>query len=544
MFPESKVTEIYCMADDFCKEFTLQQEKYMIKDMKTMHRNKPNRMSDAEIMVILILFHSGGFRCFKHYYKEYVCKHLKHLFPRQVSYNRFVELEKEVLLPMTIFIKKVLLGICTGISFVDSTPLCVCRNQRILIHKTFEGLAERGRCSMGWFFGFKLHLIINDKGEILNFMFTPGNVDDREPLKQGRFLENIKGKLCADKGYIGQALFENLFLNGIQLVTKVKNNMRNSLMSIADKILLRKRALIETVNDELKNIDKGIFPQAFCKIIPDILGGDPEYCNIMHADGAGTKSSLAYMYWKETGDLSVWKGIAQDALIMNIDDLLCVGAVDNILVSSTIGRNKLLVPGEVISAIINGTDELLAELREMGVGVYATGGETADVGDLVRTIIVDSTVTCRMKRSDVIDNANIRPGDVIIGLSSCGQATYEKEYNGGMGSNGLTSARHDVFAKYLAEKYPESYDKAVPDELVYSGKLKLTDSVEGSPLDAGKLVLSPTRTYAPVVKKLLDALRPEIHGMVHCSGGAQTKVLHFVGDNCRVVKDNLFPVPP
>ena len=300
----------------------------------------------------------------------------------------------------------------------------------------------------------------------------------------------------------------------------------------------------EDVHNAIKNIDKGIFPQAFCKIIPDILGGDPEYCNIMHADGAGTKSSLAYMYWKETGDLSVWKDIAQDALIMNIDDLLCVGAVDNILVSSTIGRNKLLVPGEVISAIINGTDELLAELREMGVGVYATGGETADVGDLVRTIIVDSTVTCRMKRSDVIDNANIRPGDVIVGLSSCGQATYEKEYNGGMGSNGLTSARHDVFAKYLAEKYPESYDKAVPDELVYSGKLKLTDSVEGSPLDAGKLVLSPTRTYAPVVKKLLDALRPEIHGMVHCSGGAQTKVLHFVGDNCRVVKDNLFPVPP
>ena len=295
----------------------------------------------------------------------------------------------------------------------------------------------------------------------------------------------------------------------------------------------------EDVHNAIKNIDKGIFPQAFCKIIPDILGGDPEYCNIMHADGAGTKSSLAYMYWKETGDLSVWKGIAQDALIMNIDDLLCVGAVNNILVSSTIGRNKLLIPGEVISAIINGTDELLAELREMGVGVYATGGETADVGDLVRTIIVDSTVTCRMKRSDVIDNANIRPGDVIVGLSSCGQATYEKEYNGG-----LTSARHDVFSKYLAEKYPESYDKAVPDELVYSGKLKLTDNVEGSPLDAGKLVLSPTRTYAPVVKKLLDALRPEIHGMVHCSGGAQTKVLHFVGDNCRVIKDNLFPVPP
>lgn len=300
----------------------------------------------------------------------------------------------------------------------------------------------------------------------------------------------------------------------------------------------------EDVHNAIKNIDKGIFPQAFCKIIPDILGGDPEYCNIMHADGAGTKSSLAYLYWKETGDLSVWKGIAQDALIMNIDDLLCVGAVDNILVSSTIGRNKLLVPGEVISAIINGTDELLAELREMGVGVYATGGETADVGDLVRTIIVDSTVTCRMKRTDVINNANIRPGDVIIGLASYGQATYEKEYNGGMGSNGLTSARHDVFAKYLAEKYPESYDKAVPEELVYSGNLKLTDTVEGSPLDAGKLVLSPTRTYAPVVKKLLDALRPEIHGMVHCSGGAQTKVLHFVGNNCRVVKDNLFPVPP
>ena len=300
----------------------------------------------------------------------------------------------------------------------------------------------------------------------------------------------------------------------------------------------------EDVHNAIKNIDKGIFPKAFCKIIPDILGGDPEYCNIMHADGAGTKSSLAYMYWKETGDLSVWKGIAQDALIMNIDDLLCVGAVDNILVSSTIGRNKLLVPGEVISAIINGTDELLAELREMGVGVYATGGETADVGDLVRTIIVDSTVTCRMKRADVINNANIRPGDVIVGLASFGKATYEKEYNGGMGSNGLTSARHDVFSKYLAEKYPESYDAAVPEDLVYSGNLKLTDEVEGSPLNAGKLVLSPTRTYAPVVKKLLDVLRPNIHGMVHCSGGAQTKVLHFVGDNCRVVKDNLFPVPP
>ena len=300
----------------------------------------------------------------------------------------------------------------------------------------------------------------------------------------------------------------------------------------------------EDVHNAIKNIDKGIFPQAFCKIIPDILGGDPEYCNIMHADGAGTKSSLAYMYWKETGDLNVWKGIAQDALIMNTDDLLCVGAVDNILVSSTIGRNKMLVPGDVISAIINGTDELLARMRDMGVGIYATGGETADVGDLVRTIIVDSTVTCRMKRSDVINNANIRPGDVIVGMSSCGQATYEDRYNGGMGSNGLTSARHDVFAKYLAEKYPESYDKAVPDELVYSGQLKLTDTVEGSPINAGKLVLSPTRTYAPVVKRLLDELRSDIHGMVHCSGGAQTKVLHFINDNCRVIKDNLFPVPP
>ena len=300
----------------------------------------------------------------------------------------------------------------------------------------------------------------------------------------------------------------------------------------------------EDVHNAIKNIDKGIFPQAFCKIIPDILGGDPEYCNIMHADGAGTKSSLAvHVLERDRRPLRLERHRTGCADYEH-RDLLCVGAVDNILVSSTIGRNKLLVPGEVISAIINGTDELLAELREMGVGVYATGGETADVGDLVRTIIVDSTVTCRMKRSDVIDNANIRPGDVIVGLSSCGQATYEKEYNGGMGSNGLTSARHDVFAKYLAEKYPESYDKAVPDELVYSGKLKLTDSVEGSPLDAGKLVLSPTRTYAPVVKKLLDALRPEIHGMVHCSGGAQTKVLHFVGDNCRVVKDNLFPVPP
>lgn len=303
-------------------------------------------------------------------------------------------------------------------------------------------------------------------------------------------------------------------------------------------------AMKEDVHAAIKNIDKGIFPHAFCKIMPDVLGGDPEYCNIMHADGAGTKSSLAYMYWKETGDLSVWRGIAQDAIVMNTDDLLCVGAVDNILVSSTIGRNKMLIPGEVISAIINGTDELLAEMREMGIGIYPTGGETADVGDLVRTIIVDSTVTCRMKRSEIIDNANIRPGDVIVGLSSCGQATYEKQYNGGMGSNGLTSARHDVFAKYLAEKYPESYDKAVPDELVYSGNMHLDDKVEGTPLNAGLLVLSPTRTYAPVVKKLLDIMRPRIHGMVHCTGGAQTKVLNFVNENCKVVKDNMFPVPP
>ena len=300
----------------------------------------------------------------------------------------------------------------------------------------------------------------------------------------------------------------------------------------------------EDVHNAIKNIDKGIFPQAFCKIIPDILGGDPEYCNIMHADGAGTKSSLAYMYWRETGDLSVWKGIAQDALVMNTDPLLCVGAVDNILVSSTIGRNKMLIPGEVISAIINGTDQLMQELREMGIGIYGTGGETADVGDLVRTIIVDSTVTCRMKRSDVINNANIRPGDVIVGLSSSGQATYEKEYNGGMGSNGLTSARHDVFAKYLAQKYPESYDHAVPEELVYSGTKRLDDAIADCPLTAGKMVLSPTRTYAPVIKKLLDELRPEIHGMVHCTGGAQTKVLHFVSDNCRVIKDNMFPIPP
>ena len=299
----------------------------------------------------------------------------------------------------------------------------------------------------------------------------------------------------------------------------------------------------EDVHNAIKHVDKGLYPTAFCKIIPDILGGNPEYCNIMHADGAGTKSSLAYMYWKETGDISVWRDIAQDALIMNIDDLLCVGATDNILVSSTIGRNKLLVGGEVISAIINGTEELLAELREMGVGVYSTGGETADVGDLVRTIIVDSTVTCRMKRSDVIDNGNIRGGDVIVGLSSSGQASYESKYNGGMGSNGLTSARHDVFAHELAKKYPESYDAAVPEELVYSGNKNLTDTVDGSPLDAGRLVLSPTRTYAPIIKAILSEMRAKIHGMVHCSGGAQTKVLHFV-KNKKIVKDNLFPIPP
>jgi phosphoribosylformylglycinamidine cyclo-ligase len=300
----------------------------------------------------------------------------------------------------------------------------------------------------------------------------------------------------------------------------------------------------EDVHLAIKNIDKGLFPQAFCKIIPDYLTNDEQYCIIMHADGAGTKSSLAYMYWKETGDISVWKGIAQDALIMNIDDLLCVGATDNILLSSTIGRNKNLIPAEVISAIINGTEELITELKKHGVTIHSTGGETADVGDLVRTIIVDSTVTARMKRADVIDNANIQAGDVIVGLASFGQASYETEYNGGMGSNGLTSARHDVFAKYLATKYPESFDAAVPNELVYSGQTKLTDAVKNSPIDAGKLVLSPTRTYAPVIKKLLSKYNSnQIHGMVHCSGGAQTKVLHFV-DNVHVIKDNLFPVPP
>ena len=299
----------------------------------------------------------------------------------------------------------------------------------------------------------------------------------------------------------------------------------------------------EDVHNAIKNIDKGLYPKAFCKIIPDMLGGVPQWCNIMHADGAGTKSSLAYAYWRRTGDLSVWKGIAQDALIMNIDDLLCVGATDNILVSSTIGRNKRLIPGEVIAAIINGTEELLETLRSLGVGIYSTGGETADVGDLVRTIIVDSTVTCRMRRADVIDNANIRPGDVIVGLASFGQATYEDSYNGGMGSNGLTSARHDVFSKAVAREYPETYDGEIPDELAYSGSKDLTDAVDGVELDAGRLVLSPTRTYAPVIKKILEEMRADIHGMIHCTGGAQTKVMHFV-DNVHVVKDNLFPVPP
>ncbi|SNR73993.1 phosphoribosylformylglycinamidine cyclo-ligase [Lutibacter agarilyticus] len=300
----------------------------------------------------------------------------------------------------------------------------------------------------------------------------------------------------------------------------------------------------EDVHNAIKNVDKGLFPKAFCKIVPDYLTGDEDYCLIMHADGAGTKSSLAYMYWKETGDISVWKGIAQDALIMNIDDLLCIGATDNIMLSSTIGRNKNVIPGEVISEIINGTEELLQDLKSFGVEIHSTGGETADVGDLVRTIIVDSTVTARMKRCDVIDNSNIKPGDVIVGLESFGQATYEKEYNGGMGSNGLTSARHDVFHKYLAEKFPESFDAAVPEDLVYSGNMKLTDVVENAPIDAGKLVLSPTRTYAPIIKKILEKYNAKnIHGMVHCSGGAQTKILHFI-DNLHIVKDNMFSVPP
>ncbi|MGP1581343.1 MAG: AIR synthase related protein [Porphyromonas endodontalis] len=299
----------------------------------------------------------------------------------------------------------------------------------------------------------------------------------------------------------------------------------------------------EDVHNAIKNVDKGLYPQAFCKIIPDLLGGDPNYCNLMHADGAGTKSSLAYIYWRETGDLSVWKGIAQDALVMNLDDLLCVGATDNILLSSTIGRNKSLIPGEVIAEIINGTEGLLESLRQLGVGIYSTGGETADVGDLVRTIIVDSTVTCRMRRSDVVDNARIAGGDVIVGLASYGQASYEHQYNGGMGSNGLTSARHDVLGKYLAERFPESFDAAIPQDLVYSGSRSLLEPVEGTPLNMGQLILSPTRTYAPVVAAVLRELRPQIHGMVHCTGGAQTKVLHFVRGK-HVVKDNLLPVPP
>ncbi|MFA5575129.1 MAG: AIR synthase related protein [Brumimicrobium sp.] len=299
----------------------------------------------------------------------------------------------------------------------------------------------------------------------------------------------------------------------------------------------------EDVHNAIKSISKGLYPKAFCKIVPDFLAGSDNHCVVMHADGAGTKSSLAYMYWKETDDISVWKGIAQDALIMNVDDLLCVGATENILVSSTIGRNKNLVSGEVIAALINGSEELMTELREMGIGIYGTGGETADVGDLVRTIIVDSTVVCRMKKEDVIDNAHIQAGDVIVGLASFGQATYEKEYNGGMGSNGLTSARHDVFNKYLAEKYPESYDPNIPSELIYSGNYKLTDKVDNSPVNAGKLVLSPTRTYAPIIKQILDKHRSEVHGMIHCSGGAQTKILHFI-DDLHIIKDNLFQIPP
>ena len=308
----------------------------------------------------------------------------------------------------------------------------------------------------------------------------------------------------------------------------------------------------EDVHAAISKIDKGLFPKAFCKIVPDYLGNDENYCIVMHADGAGTKSSLAYMYWKETGDISVWKGIAQDAIVMNTDDLLCVGAVDNILLSSTIGRNKNLIPGEVIATLINGTEEILQQLRDYGIGIFSTGGETADVGDLVRTVIVDSTVVCRMKRSDVVDNSRIQEGDVIVGLASDGQANYEKEYNGGMGSNGLTSARHDVFEKSLAKKFPESFDPSVPEDLIYSGKIKLTDNIHipangthpEREVTAGKLVLSPTRTYAPVIKKILDTYRAQLHGMVHCSGGAQTKILHFAGEQLHIIKDNLFPVPP
>jgi len=299
----------------------------------------------------------------------------------------------------------------------------------------------------------------------------------------------------------------------------------------------------EDVHAAIRNIDKGLYPKAFCKIVPDLLGGDPDYCNVMHADGAGTKSSLAYIYWKETGDMSVWKGIARDAIVMNTDDLLCVGAYKNILLSSTIGRNKKLIPGEVISAIIRGTEEVLEELRNFGIGIWSAGGETADLGDLVRTVVVDSTVVARMRRSEVISNNKIRPGDIIMGLASYGQTTYEKEYNSGMGSNGLTSARHDIFAPYLASKYPDSFDSNLPGDLVYSGKLQLTDMIDGLNIDAGKLVLSPTRTYAPVVKEILESLCPEIHGMIHCSGGGQTKIIHFI-DKIHIVKDNMFPVPP
>ncbi len=316
----------------------------------------------------------------------------------------------------------------------------------------------------------------------------------------------------------------------------IKNQRRYNLRGVS--------ASKEDVHNAIKDIDKGLYPKAFCKITPDYLANNPEYCNIMHADGAGTKSSLAYIYWRETGDLTVWKGIAQDALIMNIDDLLCVGATDNILVSSTIGRNKNIIPGEVISAIINGTNELCEELSNLGVRLFPTGGETADVGDIVRTIIVDSTVACRMKRSDVIDNAKIQSGDVIVGLSSTGQASYENNYNGGMGSNGLTSARHDVFANYLAEKYPESYDPSIPDNLVYSGQMKLTDKIEKLGIDAGKLILSPTRTYSPIISLIIKELKGLIHGMIHCSGGAQTKILNFLEDGLKVVKNNMFPTPP
>ena len=319
-------------------------------------------------------------------------------------------------------------------------------------------------------------------------------------------------------------------------MTDNKSNNRYDLRGVS--------ASKEDVHAAIKNIDKGLFPKAFCKVVPDYLTNDDDYCIVMHADGAGTKSSLAYMYWRETGDFSVWKGIAQDALIMNIDDLLCIGATDNIMLSSTIGRNKNLIPGSVISSIINGTEEIIKDLKSHGIGIYSTGGETADVGDLVRTIIVDSTVTARIKRSDVIDNSNIVDGNVIVGLSSFGQSTYEKEYNGGMGSNGLTSARHDVFAKYLSEKYPESFDDSIPSDLIYSGKIKLDQKIDGSPLDAGKLVLSPTRTYAPVIKEVLSKIdKSSICGMVHCSGGAQTKILHFLNDNLHVVKDNMFDVP-